>query len=144
MEGRDLSTYCVVADLGGSKVLVGWGESPCMTRTRGKALAYFSLQHGRPLNAYELCQLQGLDMYRMNTTQITDHKLGGLLGNGFTCSMIQRIVNQALMAVMEASGMARQLVPAEAHHGAPESEEKFESLHSWIALYLSAARPMNI
>ena len=31
---------CVVVDLGGSKVQMGWKHAPCLTKTRGQALAF--------------------------------------------------------------------------------------------------------
>ena len=62
--GQEPTEYCVVADLGGSKVNLGWGVSPCLTKSREASLAFWSMQHGRHLTVRELCRLQGIEVLR--------------------------------------------------------------------------------
>ena len=97
-ESREPTERCVVADLGGSKVQMGWHHAPCLTKTRGGALAFWTIQHNRPLSVRELARLQGLDIDRMNIT-VSCHQMGGLLGNGFTCTVLARVCAAAIQAV---------------------------------------------
>ena len=39
-QSREPNELCVVVDLGGSKVQMGWHHAPCLTKTRGQALAF--------------------------------------------------------------------------------------------------------
>ena len=96
-ESREPNEYCVVADLGGSKVLMGWHHAPCLTKTRGEALAFWTMQHNRPLSVRELARLQGLNIDTMNIT-VSCNQMGGLLGNGFTCTVIARVCAAAIQA----------------------------------------------
>ena len=97
-ESREPTERCVVADLGGSKVQMGWHHAPCLTKTRGGALAFWTIQHNRPLSVRELARLQGLDIDRMNIT-VSCNQMGGLLGNGFTCTVMARVCAAAIQAV---------------------------------------------
>ena len=97
-ESRDPTERCVVADLGGSKVMMGWNHAPCLTKARGQALAFWSIQHNRPLSLRELARLQGLNIDRMNIT-VSCNQMGGLLGNGFTCTVMARVCAAAIQAV---------------------------------------------
>ena len=87
----------VVLDVGGTRVQVGHNFSPCVTRRRGAAFAMFSLQHGRPLSIHELCRLQGLNSNEMNIA-VTKPQMGALLGNGFTCTVVARVMAAAIQA----------------------------------------------
>ena len=58
-ESRKPNEYCVVADLGGSKVLMGWHHAPCLTKTRGETLAFWTMQHNRPFAG--IVQATGLE-----------------------------------------------------------------------------------
>ena len=98
-ERRNPFDYCAVADLGGTKLLMGWNLAPCLTRSRGRAFEVWSLQHGRPLNLRELCNMQGLDVNEMNLEGTSCSALGAMLGNGFTCTMIARILASGLQAL---------------------------------------------
>ena len=97
-ESRDPTTYNVVADLGGTNLNVGWGVCPCITKSRGAALAYWSISHGRPLTVNELCRLQGLNPDWLNIT-VSPHQMGALLGNGYACTVIARVIAAAIQAV---------------------------------------------
>ena len=47
------------------------------------------------LTINELCRLQGLQRENMNIN-VSDYQMGGMLGNGFTCTVIARIVESAM------------------------------------------------
>lgn len=96
-ENVDPATYSVVVDLAGTKVQVGYHCAPCLTKTRGAADAFFSLQHARFLSLRELCRLQGLNVDHMQLN-ISRAQIGGMLGNGFTCTVIARVVAAAIQA----------------------------------------------
>jgi DNA-cytosine methyltransferase len=93
----DPTTLSVVLDVGGSKLLVGYDATTCLTKRRGEAHAMFSLQHGRMLSIHELCRLQGLNSDELNIT-ISKHQMGALLGNGFTCTVLARVMAAVLQA----------------------------------------------
>jgi hypothetical protein len=78
-------------------VLVGYDATTCVTKRRGESLKHFSLQHGRMLSIHELCRLQGLNSDEMNIT-ISKHQMGALLGNGFTCTVLARVMAAVLQA----------------------------------------------
>ena len=109
-ENVDPATYSVVVDLAGSKVQVGYGCAPCLTKARGAADAFFSLQHGRFLSLRELCRLQGLnvDLMKLN---ISRAQIGGMLGNGFTCTIIARVVAAAIEAAKGSAVAMEGLAP---------------------------------
>ena len=96
-ESREPTERCVVADLGGSKVMMGWHHAPCLTKARGQALAFWSIQHNRPLSLRELARLQGLNIDTMKIT-VSCNQMGGLLGNGFTCTVMARVCAAAIQA----------------------------------------------
>ena len=98
-EAKEPSEFCVVVDLAGSTVQMGWQTSPCLTKSHAGALAYWSIQHDRFLTTKELCRLQCVDIAKLNMTSTTDRQLGAMLGNGFTASMIARIVGRAIQAM---------------------------------------------
>ena len=78
MQSKDPTEYCVVADLGGNRLNMGWGLAPCLTKTRGQAHAFWSMQHGRPLTVREMCRLQGLNPDWLNVN-VTSRQMGGWL-----------------------------------------------------------------
>ena len=53
--------------------------------------------HGRPLSIHELCRLQGLNSNEMKIT-VTKPQMGALLGNGFTCTVVARVMAAAIQA----------------------------------------------
>ena len=97
-QSREPNELCVVVDLGGSKVQMGWHHAPCLTKTRGQALAFWSMQHNRPLSVRELARLQGLNLDAMKIN-VSRSQMGGLLGNGFTCTVMARVCAAAIQAV---------------------------------------------
>ena len=66
--GRSPADFPVVVDLQGASLNMGCDVSPCLTTGRGKAMAFFSLQHARRLSVNEMCRLQGLDSREMTIT----------------------------------------------------------------------------
>ena len=66
-QGVPAESLEVILDLGGSKPNIGYGESPCLTNSRGKAHAFMSLQHGTFLSTNVLCKLSGLSVSVLNT-----------------------------------------------------------------------------
>ena len=105
-ERRNPSDYCVVVDLGGgpgSGLTMGWDETPCLSWHRGRQRAFWSLQHGRPLNVRELCKLQGLDINEMIVEGSTCAALGTMLGNAYSCTMIARVLASGLQSLGRAS-----------------------------------------
>ena len=103
-QGRDPADISVVADLGGTKVSSIQDIAPCLTKSRGSALAFWSIQHARALTVREMCKLQGLDSDTMNIN-VTPHQMGALLGNGFACTVMARVIAAAIQAAeREATG----------------------------------------
>lgn len=96
-EGKDPTKYPVVVDTGGSSMNMGIDYAPCLTKARGGALAFWSLQHGRALTIAELCRLQGLEASDM-CIPVTARQMGALLGNGFTRTTVSRILAAAISA----------------------------------------------
>ena len=95
---RDPTDFSVVADLGGSAVQVGVRIAPCLTKSRGATRSFWSIQHGRRLTVREMCRLQGLDPDWLNMSA-TPSQMGALLGNGYACTVIARVVAAAIQAV---------------------------------------------
>ena len=110
-QGVPAESLEVILDLGGSKPNIGYGESPCLTHSRGKAHAFMSLQHAAVLSTNGLCKLSGLNMSLLNTEDITRAQLGGILGNGACPQVVARVLSSGLMALAEQCGMARVQVP---------------------------------
>ena len=82
-------------DAGSSKPHIVFGACPCLTKSRGQSRAFWTLQHGRPLSIREMARLQGLDLAGM-TVPVTDPQMGALLGNGFTATVIMRVMSAAI------------------------------------------------
>ena len=82
---------------------MGWDESPSLSGKSGHFRAFWSLQHGRPLNVRELCKLQGLDINDMIVDGIGCAALAALLGNAWACTMIARVLASGLQALVRAS-----------------------------------------
>ena len=97
-ESREPTELCVVADLAGSKVGMGWHHTPCLTKSHGLARAFWTIQHNRRLSVRELARIQGLDIDRMNVS-VSCNQMGGLLGNGFTCTVMARVCAAAIQAL---------------------------------------------
>ena len=96
-DGQDATSYPIIVDTQSTDLNMGWGVCPCLTKARGGALAFWSLQHARPLSARELCRLQGLKPSSL-VISITPNQLGALLGNGFTCTLMSRLIQAAINA----------------------------------------------
>ena len=96
-EGADPASYSVVADLGGQKVQVGYDICHCLTSKRVAENAFFSLQHGRFLTLREYGRLQGVNVDRMKIN-VSRAQIGAMLGNGFTSTVVARVIAAAIQA----------------------------------------------
>ena len=96
-EGVDPASYSVVADLGGTKVQVGHNICHCLTSHRARQNAFFSLQHRRYLTIRELGRLQGMNVDRMKIN-VSRTQIGAMLGNGFTSTVVARVIAAAIQA----------------------------------------------
>ena len=106
-EGKNPCDYCVVVDLGGSKVQMGWRVAPCLTRSRGASHAFWNIQGGCFLSTRELCRLQALDIDDMNMANTAERHMGAMLGNGFTCTVIARVIAAGLQALENSVGLGQ-------------------------------------
>ena len=104
-EGKNPCDYCVVVDLGGSKVQMGWRVAPCLTRSRGASHAFWNIQGGCFLSTRELFRLQALDIDDMNMANTAERHMGAMLGNGFTCTVIARVIAAGLQALENVVGL---------------------------------------
>ena len=84
-------------DIQGSNSNVGIEYAPCLTRARGSALAFWSLQHARALTVSELMRLQGFDPGQL-WLNVTPNQMGALLGNAFTGTVCAAVMDAALKA----------------------------------------------
>ena len=93
-EKRPPEELCVLVDKGASNLGIGIGVAPCLTKARGQSHNLFKLQTGQAMSLTELLRLQGFDndeIASMNMV-ISPKQLGGLLGNGFTKTVLQRLL----------------------------------------------------
>ncbi len=100
-QGRDPTSYQVGVDAQSSQVNYQYNGIPCLTQARGKTLSHWKLQSGTFFSLTELCRLQGLsdqEIGQINLSAVTQNQLGGLLGNSFSKSVVQRILVKALRA----------------------------------------------
>ena len=94
---RSMANFPAVVDLHGASLNMGLDVSRCLTKARGGSQAFYSLQHARRLSVNEMCRLQGLDSRDMNIN-LTRRQMGHLLGNGFTCTVLARVLVSAIQA----------------------------------------------
>ena len=80
-------------------------------------MEFWSLQHGRTLNLRELCNMQGLDVNEMNLEGTSCSALGAMLGNGFTCTMIARVLASGLQSLGRASRIEENVVAEDEDSG---------------------------
>ena len=99
----DPTGYSLVADLGGTRLSMNWHLATCLTAHRGRGLSFWSIQHARPLTCKELCRLQGFNADEMKIT-VSDRQMGGLLGNGMTCTVLARVIAAAIQALESPCG----------------------------------------
>ena len=96
----------VIADLGGGFGAAhgkghsfGVGYSPCLTRTRCAAQAYYSFENGRKLRVSELFKLQGVPPKRLCIPQgVSERQVRMMIGNSFTVPVVADILDRALYA----------------------------------------------
>jgi len=96
-EGRRVESYPAVVDLECSSLNMAVGVCPCITRNRGGAHSFWLLQHGRRLTTSEMMRLQGFDPTTIHVN-VSKTQMGHLLGNGFTCTVVERILRAAIEA----------------------------------------------
>ena len=100
-QGRDPTSYQVGVDAQSSQVNYAYNGIPCLTFRAAKTLSHWKLQSGTFFSLTELCRLQGLsdqEIGQINLSAVTQTQLGGLLGNSFSKSVVQRILVRALRA----------------------------------------------
>ncbi len=100
-QGRDPTSYQVGVDAQSSQANYAYNGIPCLTQARGKTLSHWKLQSGTFFSLTELCRLQGLsdqEIGQINLSAVSQNQLGGLLGNSFSKSVVQRILVRALRA----------------------------------------------
>ena len=97
-EKTDPASYTVVAVLGSGRLQVGWDVCHCLMSHHVAAQdTFFSLQHRRFLSLREVGRLQGVNVDRM-TINMTHSQVGRMLGNGFTSTVVARVVAAAIQA----------------------------------------------
>ena len=135
--GRSPADFPVVVDLQAPSLSMGWDVSPCLTKARGGSQAFFSLQHARRLSVNEMCRLQGLDSREM-TINLSPVQMGHLLGNGFTCTVLARV----LVSAIQAEERSRADTGAPAATGAANPKYAYDTpLHNVSAIGNIMARP---
>ena len=100
-EGKPATDYGVIIDMGSSKLNMGIGYSPCLTATRCKGLSYMDLQTAKRLSCKEMMRLQGFttdEIAFMDFSDVSNHTLGAMIGNGFTKTVVQRLLKSAMDA----------------------------------------------
>jgi len=88
----------VVVDTNSTGLSISFDETPCITKSRAAARAFWLLQYGRPLSIRELLRCQGFDPTRMRLVG-TDCQMGARVGNAFTCTVLRAILMNALASV---------------------------------------------
>ena len=97
-EGQDPTSYPVVVDTNSSTPARPMTRyTSALTRARGNALAWWSLQHGRKLTASELMRVQGVAPGSV-VMNVSPQQMGALLGNAFTKPVMDRTIDQAIAA----------------------------------------------
>ena len=79
---------------------LGEDHAPCLTKTRGQTRAFFNLNSGTFLSATEMFRLQGYtdDEIMSMTMVVSEQKLGALLGNAMTKTVLQRLIAASISA----------------------------------------------
>ena len=90
----------VVVDVGGTALNLGEDHTPCLTKTRGQTRAFFNLNSGTFLGATEMFRLQGHtdDEIMSMKMVVSENKLGALLGNAMTKTVLQRLIAASISA----------------------------------------------
>ena len=94
-EGVDPLSISVIVDTSSTKPASYTDKVGCLTKSRGGGLALWSVQHGRRLNVKELMRLQGFDPTEVSVP-ITRNKFGALLGNAYTKTVFERVLECAI------------------------------------------------
>ena len=98
--GVRVESIPVVVDVGGTGTNLGEDHTPCLIKTRGQTRVFFNLNSGSFLSATEMFRLQGYtddEIGSMNMV-MSENKLGSLLGNAMTKTVLQRLIAAAISA----------------------------------------------
>ena len=90
----------MVVDTGGSNANMAIDFSPCLAKARGNSLSFFKLQTGQFMTVPELFRLQGFHQHEIDKLKfpLSKAKLAGMLGMGFTKTVMQRLLARAIQA----------------------------------------------
>ena len=91
-----------VADLenGFKKPNIRFDCTPCLTRRRCQAQAFWVFSHGRRLNAREMLRLQGLSAKRYSRPPcVSGADFRGMVGNAFCVNVIKSLLRNILPAI---------------------------------------------
>jgi len=101
-EYRDPRSYTCAVDTEASSQShsLTTDASPTLTRARGSALAFWSLQHGRRLFVRNLLRLQVVDLSKV-AVLLSARQMGALIGNSFNVTMLTLIIEAAILAYAE-------------------------------------------
>lgn len=86
------------------------GEAPCLTASHAGERAYWATWLGKRLDIKQLMKLQGYDNhpkgkpYKVN---ISDRRMGHILGNAMSVNVLERVLVRAL----HAAGLTRKRLP---------------------------------
>ena len=96
-DGKNPVGIPAIVDTQATSLALGLNATTTLTNSRGKALAFWSLQHGRPLSVSELMRLQGFDPDEL-VVNVSPNQMGGLLGNAYTKTVYGRVLGAAVEA----------------------------------------------
>ena len=92
----------VIVDTGSSNLNWAVGESPTITKSRGQARDFWSLQHGRPLTVVEMLRLQGFPVEDMDLSMLSHRQIGLAAGSSHMLPIAQALLKAAMKAVESA------------------------------------------
>ena len=97
------SSDAYIIDLAASKSRETFrcGESPCLTAGHAASRAYWATWFGKPLDICQMMKLQGYDNNpkgKRFLVNISDHRMGHVLGNAMSVNVLERILVRALFA----------------------------------------------
>lgn len=88
----------VDVDQGRKKAAFMIDRCPCITSGRARSLGYFSTKRLRKLCLDDLIRLQGSNPDFIRQSGLSDAKLGSIVGNAMTISVVQRVLKALLPA----------------------------------------------
>ena len=100
-DSRRPESYACIVDKAASSTSGSFGYAPCLTAARGSCFAFMNLQTGTNLTISEMFRLQGFDdteMASMKLDCVSDRQISTMLGDSFTKTVMQRLINLAIRA----------------------------------------------